>query len=59
MGYEDADGDPQPGVSAFHRAEDGAVFRVGTSWFGPGDDFCPVWPLFDLFPDGPAGWGPR
>src|SRR5579871_3577004 len=58
MGYQDEQGHWLPGVSAFHKQEDGTIVRVGHSPFGPGDDFCPVWPLFDLFPDGAAGWEP-
>lgn len=59
VGFESADGSPWPGVSAFHRAKDGTISRSGASVFGPGDDFCPAWPLLDLLKDGPAGWEPR
>jgi len=59
MGFQGEDGDPYPGISAFHKSDDGAIHRVGSTWLGPGDDFCPVWPIFDLFPDGPAGWEPK
>jgi predicted dithiol-disulfide oxidoreductase (DUF899 family) len=59
VGFESADGSPWPGVSALHRAKDGTISRTGASVFGPGDDFCPVWPLLDLLKDGPAGWEPR
>lgn len=48
-----------PGVSAFHRAEDGSITRTGWSFFGPGDDFCAAWPLFDLLADGANGWEPK
>ena len=48
-----------PGISAFHKAEDGTVTRTGTTVFGPGDDFCPVWPLFELLEGGAKGWEPR
>lgn len=57
MGYTSEHGF-EPGVSVFRRAADGVV-RVSDTRFGPGDDFCVVWPLFDLIPDGPAGWQPR
>ncbi len=59
MGYENEKGGQQPGVSAFHRDETGKIFRTGTTWFGPGDDFCAVWPMLDLLKDGPAGWEPQ
>ena len=59
MGYEDAEGRPWPGVSAFHRAPDGTITRTGTSAFGPGDDFCPIFPLVDLLKDGQGEWWPQ
>lgn len=59
MGFESATGSQMPGVSAFHRDPDGTIRRTGHTSFGPGDDFCAVWPLLDLLADGPAGWGPR
>lgn len=49
----------EPGVSAFHKSADGSIVRTGTSWFGPGDDFCPIWHMFDLFPNGANGWEPK
>lgn len=59
MGYMHDDGSPQPGVSAFHREKDGTIVRTGHTWFGPGDDFCAVWPLFDLLQDGVDSWEPQ
>ena len=50
---------PWPGVSAFHKNEDGSIVRTGKSFFGPGDDFCAVWHLLDLLPGGPEGWEPK
>ncbi len=47
-----------PGMSAFHRNPDGTVERTGVTPFGPGDDFCPVWPAFDLLKGGADGWEP-
>lgn len=57
MGYRNADG-PQPGVSAFHKKADGSIVRTGHAPFGPGDDFCAVWPFFDLLEGGVKGWSP-
>jgi hypothetical protein len=48
---------PHPGVSTFRLAKGGKIQRVSRAGFGPGDDFCPVWSLFDLLQDGSAGWG--
>jgi len=33
--------------------------RVSDAGFQPGDDYCAVWHLFDLMPEGKAGWSPR
>ncbi|MDX9858718.1 MAG: DUF899 family protein [candidate division Zixibacteria bacterium] len=59
MGYMHDDGSPQPGVSTFHRDKDGTIRRVAHTWFGPGDDFCAVWPIFDMLQDGVNGWEPQ
>jgi predicted dithiol-disulfide oxidoreductase (DUF899 family) len=59
MGYEDDEGRPWPGVSAFHKAADGKVYRTGTTGFGPGDDFCPLFALFPLLKDGQNDWWPK
>lgn len=58
LGFEPNPGEFWPGVSAFRRREDGGVERVSCSFFGPGDDFCAVWPFFDLLADGANGWEP-
>jgi len=59
MGFEGADGDVGPGVSAFRLGDDGAITRVGSAGFGPGDNFCAAWHLFDLLRDGSNGWEPK
>jgi predicted dithiol-disulfide oxidoreductase (DUF899 family) len=48
-----------PGVSAFHRNADCSIERVARDYFGPGDAYCGVWPLFDLLRDGPGEWAPQ
>lgn len=58
MGYKSDQG-ALPGVSAFHKQADGSIVRTGHSPFGPGDDFCAVWPLMDLLKGGHADWQPR
>jgi predicted dithiol-disulfide oxidoreductase (DUF899 family) len=58
MGFKKDDG-YWPGVSAFHKNEDGTIVRTGKSFFGPGDDFCPPWHFFDLLQGGVKGWEPR
>lgn len=57
MGYS-ANGRTMPGISVFKR-KDGAIMRVADSAFADGDDFCAVWRLFDLLPEGAAGWRAR
>lgn len=62
MGYkgkEDQFGPFHPGISAYLKKEDGSIVRTGTRRFGPGDDFCPVWPMFDLFATGAGDWAPK
>lgn len=58
MGYMDDDGRPLPGVSAFHKSCDGTIVRTGHASFGPGDDFCAVWPMLDLIRGGKGEWEP-
>jgi predicted dithiol-disulfide oxidoreductase (DUF899 family) len=58
MGYRSANGRFQPGISAF-RKEGKRILRVSDAPLGPGDDFCTVWHIFDLLPNGAAGWTPR
>ena len=55
MGFENAAGRPMPGVSAFQK-QDGTIIRVSAAGFDTGDDYCTVWRLFDLLPEGVDGW---
>lgn len=48
-----------PGVSAYHRAEDGSIHRVAKAPFGPFDPFCGVWHLMALLGDGVKDWEPK
>lgn len=57
MGYR-PNGRSMPGVSVFKR-RGGRIVRVADTGFDRGDDFCAVWNLFDLLPEGPAGWRPK
>lgn len=47
-----------PGVSAFKKQADGSIVRLNHTVFGPGDDFCPIWPMWDLM-GGENGWEPQ
>ena len=57
MGYRNEDG-ARPGISVFKREGD-KIMRVSDTSFSPGDDFCTVWHIFDLIPEGAAGWRPK
>jgi predicted dithiol-disulfide oxidoreductase (DUF899 family) len=57
MGYRSERG-WMPGVSVLTR-RDGKLVRVSNTEFGPGDDFCALWHLLDMIPEGAAGWQPR
>jgi predicted dithiol-disulfide oxidoreductase (DUF899 family) len=59
MGFwSEADG-YWPGYSTFRRQSDGSVEKVSSDFFGPGDDYCAVWPMLDLLKDGSNGWEPK
>ncbi len=55
MGYRARDGGWLPGVSVLRRDGD-RILRVADTGFEPTDDFCTLWHLFDLLPEGTAGW---
>lgn len=57
FGFE-KDGLYYPGVSTFKKEADGAIYHVSQAPFGPGDDFCSVWHLFDLLPSGSESYRP-
>jgi len=48
-----------PGFSTFRKDQNGNIYRPGFRYFGPGDDFCAAWHLFDILPEGTAGWAPK
>jgi predicted dithiol-disulfide oxidoreductase (DUF899 family) len=60
MGYRTAKGGFLPGVSVFRRPDkkDGSkkIARVADTGFHEENDFCTVWRLFDLLPDGVGDW---
>lgn len=59
LGYEPRPGTYMPGVSALRLATDGSIERTGSDFFGPGDDYCAVWRLFDLLGSGVNEWSPK
>jgi len=50
MGYQTDKGDYWPGVSVFHKDENGKISRVAKDFFGPGDFYCSVFHFLDLIP---------
>ncbi|HWD41805.1 MAG TPA: DUF899 family protein [Fimbriimonas sp.] len=62
MGFWQSEGahpGPWPGVSTFHKDPDGKIYRIAKAHFGPGDDFCAVWPFLDMLQEGANGWEPQ
>lgn len=58
MGYWSESAGWLPGVSVFKR--DGAqILGPADTSFHPSDDFCAVWHLLDLLPEGADGWRPK
>ncbi len=58
MGYRSELGGFLPGLSVF-QLDAGRIARVSASGSDVRDDFCSLWHLFDLLPEGAAGWRPR
>lgn len=57
MGYRSRKGGLLPGVSVFRR-DHAQIVRVSDAGSNPHDDFCVLWHLLDLLPDGAAHWAP-
>ena len=47
-----------PGVVCYQRKND-AIYRLGGSSFGPGDQYCSIWPLLSLAGIGTENWTPQ
>ncbi|MBN4071851.1 DUF899 family protein [bacterium AH-315-F18] len=58
LGFESADGSQMPGVSMFHRSGE-TIRNVANDFFGPGDNYCGVWHLFELLENGANEWQPQ
>lgn len=59
MGFGERNGELMPGVSTFEKTEDGRIYRTNYTEFGPGDDYCATWHLFDLLTQGVNNWEPK
>jgi len=58
MGFRSPTDGWLPGVTAFRR-DQSRILRVSDAGCAPGDDFCTLWHLFVLLPDGAAEWKPK
>lgn len=58
MGFQEGE-DYLPGVSTFCRENNGPIYRIAKSPFGPFDPFCSVWHIFSLLADGVNDWNPQ
>jgi predicted dithiol-disulfide oxidoreductase (DUF899 family) len=59
FGFRDEKGSLHPGVSILVKEDDGSIKHYTKAAFGPGDDYCSIWSLFELLPGGSKGWGPK
>jgi predicted dithiol-disulfide oxidoreductase (DUF899 family) len=59
MGFANEKNDPQPGVSIFKKEADGKITHIAKDFFGPGDDYCSIWHVFDLLPSASDDWEPQ
>lgn len=62
MGFaQDHDGKRhmQPGFSTFHRSHDGAISRVASDEFCPGDMYMGIYHMFDLLHEPGEEWQPK
>ena len=55
LGYAEKPDSFCPGVSTFVM-KNGKIFRHADSVFGPGDNYCAIWDLFDLLPGKATDW---
>ncbi|MBS8263685.1 DUF899 domain-containing protein [Mesobacillus boroniphilus] len=58
LGFKSKEGF-RPGVSILLKEEDGTIKHYTKAAFGPGDDYCSIWALFELLPEGSGDWGPK
>lgn len=59
LGYQFDDDSYMPGVSVIRKSPSGKLVRVADSPFGPGDQYCSVFNLFDLIPGNTDDWVPK
>lgn len=58
LGYRKG-GENYPGVSVLTKDQEGNIYHHTEADFGPGDEYCVLWSLFDLLPSGYADFQPQ
>ena len=58
LGFRDEE-KVQPGALVFTKDDKGQIYLFSSSFFGPGDNFCVMWDLMDLMPEGYNKWEPK
>jgi len=58
-GFIWANGSVAPGFSVFKKEESGKVIHHAYDWFGPGDQFSPIWHFMNYLPKGGNNWSPK
>ena len=58
MGYRSEEDGWLPGISVFRR-DGGRILRVSDAACDVGDEFCTLWHIFDMLPEGAAGFRPK
>jgi predicted dithiol-disulfide oxidoreductase (DUF899 family) len=58
MGYRCETDGWLPGISVFRR-EGSRILRVSDAACDVGDEFCTLWHIFDMLPEGAAGFRPK
>jgi len=59
LGFQLEGGSYYPGVSTLLKDETGKIYHIAKAFFGPGDDFCALWYLFDLLAIENPEWEPQ
>ncbi len=59
VNFETEKGMFQPGVTILTKNGNGEIFENSRAYFGPGDNYCPIWDFFDLLPEGSNQWAPK
>ena len=59
MSFLRDDGMAMPGFSIFKKDDSGKIIRTTKDYFGPHDNYCGIWHIFDLLPNGINSWEPK